>query len=151
MRQLVKKVQDAMVESTFEEKQRSHLRTLIRLTVEFYAFLNPGDPEACEFAGPIQIHDVPVGFDPEGFELQYSIESILSGVESFCIVNAGYKVLVGAMPTTIAWNQVSALTLKHQFIEMFDEFVAEEAFERKCRLLLDLFKLQIVYAGMFYN
>ena len=140
-----------MVESTFEEKQLSHLRTLIRLTIEFYDYLNPGNPEASEFAGSILIHNVPVGLHPERFELEYSIESILSGIESFCIVNAGYKVLVGAMLTTIAWNQVSALTLKDQFIAMFDEFVAEKAFERKCRLLLDLFKLQIVYAGMFYD
>ena len=132
MRELVKRIQDSMVESTFEEKQLSHLRTLIRLTIEFYDYLNPGN-------------------HPERFELEYSIESILSGIESFCIVNAGYKVLVGAMLTTIAWNQVSALTLKDQFIAMFDEFVAEKAFERKCRLLLDLFKLQIVYAGMFYD
>jgi hypothetical protein len=33
----------------------------------------------------------------------------------------------------------------------FNKFTLEKNFEKKCRLLLDLFKLQIVFAGVFYD
>jgi hypothetical protein len=45
----------------------------------------------------------------------------------------------------------SKQTFKTQFFSTFNEFVEEANFERKCRLLLDLFKLQIVFAGMSYS
>ena len=38
-----------------------------------------------------------------------------------------------------------------EFRSMFKKFELEENFEEKCRLLLDLFKLQIVFAGMSYD
>jgi len=34
---------------------------------------------------------------------------------------------------------------------MFNNIAAEGNFEIKCRLLLDLFKLQIVFAGVSYD
>jgi hypothetical protein len=34
---------------------------------------------------------------------------------------------------------------------MFNSFTKEVNFESKCRLLLDLFKLQIVFAGISYD
>ena len=38
-------------------------------------------------------------------------------------------------------------SLRDRFLSLYPEFVAETKFENKCRLLLDLFKLQIVFAG----
>jgi hypothetical protein len=66
-------------------------------------------------------------------------------------VNAAYRVLVGATSSKIEWNQVCLAPLDEKFVFMFREFNKEAIFERKCRLLLDLFKLQIVFAGVFYN
>ena len=37
------------------------------------------------------------------------------------------------------------------FIQMFNEFLVQENFEKRCRLLLDLFKLQIVFAAISYD
>jgi len=42
-------------------------------------------------------------------------------------------------------------SLRDRFLSLYREFVAETKFENKCRLLLDLFKLQIVFAGAFYD
>ena len=38
-----------------------------------------------------------------------------------------------------------------KFKSTFQTFELEENFEEKCRLLLDLFKLQIVFAGISYD
>jgi hypothetical protein len=42
-------------------------------------------------------------------------------------------------------------SFKTQFISMFNEFTKEANFENKCRLLLDLFKLQMVFASISYD
>jgi hypothetical protein len=42
-------------------------------------------------------------------------------------------------------------SFKTQFVSMFNKFTKEVNFEKKCRLLLDLFKLEIVFAGISYN
>jgi hypothetical protein len=141
-----------MIEPVFSESAQEHMRGLIRLTVEFYAFLqvgNPGLREIVERTVPRSAGNPLVCL--EECERQYSIESIFSGIDAFCSVNAAYKVLVGAMNSAIEWNEVSALGMKTQFVALFEKFVAEAHFEVKCRMLLDLFKLQIVYAGMFYE
>jgi hypothetical protein len=46
---------------------------------------------------------------------------------------------------------ISTMSLKKQFLSWFHEFEIETSFEKKCRLLLDLFKLQIVFAGVLYD
>jgi len=38
-------------------------------------------------------------------------------------------------------------SIKDRFLALYPEFMVETAFENKCRLLLDLFKLQVVFAG----
>ena len=40
---------------------------------------------------------------------------------------------------------------KDRFLSTYPEFLAEPNLEKKCRLLLDWFKMQIVFAGMFYD
>jgi hypothetical protein len=42
-------------------------------------------------------------------------------------------------------------SFKTQFVSMFKEFTEEVNFENKCRLLLDLFKLQIIFVGISYG
>jgi hypothetical protein len=34
---------------------------------------------------------------------------------------------------------------------MYNQFTQEANFENKCRLLLDLYKLQILFAGIYYD
>lgn len=122
------------VKLCFSESEQDHLRCLVRLTIEFNSYIQSFDADENDLNG-----------------LRYSIESILSGVESFCSVAAAYKVLVGAERSRVKPNTLSTILLKEQFASMFQAFNTETNFIKKCRLLLDLFKLQIVFVGVFYD
>lgn len=154
-RELVQKIQSDMVESaraTFEEPQLDSLRCVIRLTVEFYHYLKFGNPGLREIIERDQHRLGGIVLPPMSeMERDYSIESIFSGIASFRSVNGSYKVLVGATQSTMRWDGVSQQSLKDLFVSTFDEFCKESVFEVQCRLLLDLFKIQIVFAGMFYE
>jgi hypothetical protein len=143
------------VKSCFDEPQQDHLRALIRLTVEFYDYLQNSNSE---------LRNIVEGFkhrlgsdikmppkELELNELKYRCGSIFSGIDSFCSVNAVYRVLAGATSSSVEWGNVSILSIKDQFVSAFHEFTKETDFEKKCRFLLDLFKMQIVFAGMFYD
>lgn len=160
IKERVQMIQTSMLESEcarscFEEPAQEHLRCLVRLTIEFDDYLKNGVPQLREITKrfhdrhhpniQIQPHEVELN------ELKYSIESVFSGIESFCSVSAAYRVLVGATSSRVEWDKVSVISLKEQFVSMFHEFTIETNFEKKCRLLLDLFKLQIVFAGVFYD
>src|SRR5208282_3767867 len=142
------------VKSCFEKPEQDDLRILIRLTLEFDDYLKNGIP-GLRVIAESERHR-PGGFiippnELELEELKYSLESIFSGIDSFRRVNAAYRVLVGATGSKVEWGMASMASLKEQFISMFHEFTAETSFEKKCRLLLDLFKIQIVFAGVFYD
>jgi hypothetical protein len=151
-RKLVEEIQASMVKSArdaFEEPELDALRCLIRLTIEFHDFLQNGHPELGEVS-----RDYPIKLQPKELklnELEYSIESIFSGIESFCRVNWAYRVLVGATDSRLEWGMVTDSSLRQQFAAIYHEFIIERQFEKKCRSLLDLFKIQIVFAGMFYG
>lgn len=150
-RELLQNIQASMVESAraiFEEAEVESLRGLIRLTVEFYEFLQFGNPELRELAERNQ-HGVPLPM--RALELRYSSESTFSGIESFCSVYGTYRILNGATESKIRWDTVSLQSLKGLFVSAFNEFCVETDFVTRCRLLLDLFKMQIVFAGMFYD
>jgi len=136
--------------SCFEEPTQNHLRCLVRLTIEFDHYLKMGNLQLREkvnnyqkcFNGQIQ---------RDKLEMEYCLDSIFSGIDSFCAVNAAYRVLVGSISSKVEWNMVSTKMWRNQFDFMFQEFIKEPDFLIKCRLLLDLFKLQIVFAGVMYN
>jgi hypothetical protein len=83
--------------------------------------------------------------------MTYMIDKILFNIDSFRIVLRTYGVLVGSRKSRIDWSAVGMQSLRDRFLSLYPEFVAETKFENKCRLLLDLFKLQIVFAGAFYD
>lgn len=150
-----------MVESAtsrFDESELDHLRCLIRLTLEFYDYMEHGSvkiattllrgPNA-EYVKDVQSASV----NPfNKYDLGYVCESIRSGVDSFCSLSASYRILVGTTNSRIEWSMISSReSFKAQFLSMFSEFSKEVNFENKCRFLLDLFKLQIVFAGIAYD
>ena len=67
------------------------------------------------------------------------------------IVTRAYKTLVGAMNSSFGGPAISPAISKGDFISKFNEFLVQENFEQRCRLLLDLFKLQIVFAAISYD
>jgi hypothetical protein len=152
-RELVETIQSIMVESaedTFEKPALGHLRCLVRLTVEFHDYLQNGQPELGEKMKRTKHYK----FSPEQIkqnELSYTIDSIFAGIDSFLSVNANYSVLVGATKSGVHLGIVSESSLQEQFNAIFHEFTKEKQFEKQCRLLLDLFKIQIVFAGVFFD
>lgn len=122
----------------FDDKNIEHLRILIRVTMEFHDYLRSAPPWP-QFPGD-PFHD-----------MTYMIDKILMNIDSFRSVLHTYGVLVGSTKSRIDWSGVGVQSLKDRFLSLYPEFVAETEFENKCRLLLDLFKLQIVFAGSFYD
>jgi hypothetical protein len=159
-------IQASMLESAkscFDEAQLGHLRAVIRITVEFHDYLEHGS-----VAMALGIQQVPyVGLalaefredllnasaDPfNKYDLEFACESILSGVDSFWRLSPTYSSSDGAKASRIEWGMISSKeSLKSQFVSMFKEFTEEVNFENKCRLLLDLFKLQIIFVGISYG
>jgi hypothetical protein len=141
--ELIRRVEGSMVEeaaSTFSESELDHLRTVVSFTIEFFDFIESADTDS------FNTYDRSITY-----ELRYNIESIFAGIESYTVVNASYKVLVGATRSRVNWENVSISALRERFIAKYHDFMQETNFENKCRLLLDLFKIQIVFAGMLYD
>jgi hypothetical protein len=157
----VKEIQASMAESAkphVDESELSHLRCLIRLAVEFDDYLEHGSVEIATgiLNGPLAKY-VPdarsASADPSNkYDQRFVCESVRSGVDSFCSLNASYRVLEGASDSVVEWGMTSSKeSLNANFTAMFKEFVEEVNFGKKCRLVLDLFKLQIVFAGISYE
>jgi hypothetical protein len=131
----VRRIQAVMLEagkSGFQESELEALRAVIRLTVEFSHYSQE---------------------DLNRRDLRYLCGSVFSGIESFCAVRDGMESwsLQFQPASTLDWSALSADSLKSKFASHYQEFLIEENFEKRCRLLLDLFKLQIVFAGMCYD
>jgi hypothetical protein len=122
----------------FDDKDIENLRILIRVTVEFHHYLRSAPPWP-------QFPDDPF------HDMTYMIDKILFNIDSFRIVLRTYGVLVGSTQSRIDWSAVGVHSLKEMFFSLYPKFEAETKFENKCRLLLDLFKLQLVFAGAFYD
>ena len=130
-------MQDSVCQSAklwLSESELNHLRCLIRLTVEVHDWL--------------QSADLDTGHGPE---VEFLAESTFSGIDSFCIVAAAYRALVDAATSKLRWDTMSLQPLREQFLSRFQELVREGPFEPRCRVLLDLFKVQIVFSGMLYD
>ena len=139
-------------ESCFLASELANLRCLIRITFEFHHYLEYGNlwfEDNSEFP-PIHSNISLEGMEDQ-FKLDYMIGTIVSGIDSFTSVNNAYHVLVGAIGSTLDWSSISMQGIKEKFISVFCVFENEEIFENKCRLLLDLYKLQIVFCGVFYT
>lgn len=128
------RAQASMVEPAepwFLDSDLDRMRVLIRLTIEFFHFLQGADLAAA-------VDD----------KLRYVCDSVFSGIDSFSLLSFSYRGLRGARSSTLAWDGASTDSIKREFVLMYQEFFRDYGFEQRCRLLLDLFKLQIVFAGM---
>lgn len=77
---------------------------------------------------------------------------VFSGIEQFIYLNSGYTTTGEATGSSLDWSRpLSLASLQEQFMSKYDEFLAETDFVKRCRLLLDLFKLQIVFAGFTFE
>ena len=140
--QRVSAIQSSMEEGArpaFDDEDIENLGILIRVTVEFYDYLTSTPPWPHVPNDPFH-------------NMTYMIDKIFVHSGSFLIVLHLYCCLVDAeMRSTIDWNTFEVQSLKDRFLSIYQEFLVETQFERKFRLLLDLFKLEIVFAGAFYD
>jgi hypothetical protein len=138
--QRIRAIQQSMEKDArpvFDDEDIEDLRILIRLAVEFYDYL-------------MSIPPWPQFLDPF-HERTYVIESLLYNVDSFHKIVHLYDILVGSIQSTIDWSTFEVSSLKDKYVVIYRAFVKELVFETKCRLLLDLIKLQIVFAGLYYD
>lgn len=119
------------IEDCFSASEIDDLRCIVRLTIEFHYYLQI----ACNHS----------------FCSEYVSHSIFAGTECFTGLTHAYRVLVGATKSQVEWRDLSLPSLKEKFAALFEKFDKEEVFETKCRYLLDLFKLQIVFTGIVYD
>jgi len=149
----VQRWMEAEARSTFSQPQLDSLRVLVRITFEFSRYLEfpkisdlkdylPKEPSLRKF-----YLEQPHLFDD--FELKYAINTILNAVEFFLRVDHAYSALANSIESSVDWDEISRANLEKNFIVKFSEFQAESVFERKCRILLDLFRLQLVFAAFY--
>jgi hypothetical protein len=132
----MKDLHDSMMESArdcFSDVALGHLRCLIRLAFEFHDFC-----------------DTKKASQPE-HDLEFVSESIFAGIDSYLMVNATYRVLTDAKESDIRWDILSRPALISQFEQIYQRFVTENNFSNKSRMLLDLYKIQAVFAGAFHE
>lgn len=128
----------AILEEVFDEDDRDKLRTLIRVAVEFNDYLQ-------------SIRPWPHFPDDPFNNMTYMVDTILIHVDSFGDMVHLYGILRGSASSTVNWDAVTAGSIKKEFLTLYDEFLVQRDFLRKFRILLDLYKLQIVYAGIFFD
>lgn len=135
-------LQDSMVETGREhlpETDLERVRGLIRLTVEFHYHLQRRN-----------IYSAEEPMDPsDQKEVNYRCDSILGGIESFWYLSSSYHSMSTSKMT--AWDQTSIAALKERFASIYERFCVGSNFEERCGLLLDMFKLQIIFVGLLYE
>lgn len=129
---------DEQSRPAFDDKDIEELRILVRLAIEFHDFLK-------------STQSWPKLSDDGSGSTSHLIDSILFNVDSFQSVMNIYAILVGATKSTIDWESFSVQDIRERFLSSYRLFLEEEKFETKCRLLLDLMKIQIVFAGAYYD
>jgi len=122
----------------FDDEDIRHLRALVSVTVDFYDYLTSTPPWPQFPGGPFE-------------DMRYVVDTLFIHIDSFRTVMRLYGVLVGAQQSTVDWRMVDVASFKEQFTSLYRAFVDATGFEIKCRLLLDLVKLQIVFAGASYD
>lgn len=122
---------EASARSCFLELEIEHLKSLIRLIAESAA--------------------MPSHEQMSDYDKQYRSDSIFAGVDSFCIVNSAYAVLAGAEKSKLQWQELPYDRLESFFQDLYRRFLGEEDFMTRCRMALDLFKIQIVVAAANYD
>jgi len=132
---LVRNIQASMLESApawWSEADRAHLRCLIRLNIEFFYYLQEQDMNGQS-------------------EVRFLGESVFSGIESLCSLAMTYRTMAGDTANPLARSLTSAEKVKKEFLSLYQDFSVDTNFDNRFRLLLNLFRLQIVFAGLTYR
>jgi hypothetical protein len=124
-------LQQSMLEeakSCFSANTLEDLRVVIRLVFEFNRVLIAGDVD------------------------NDAADSVFSGISCFSGFIHLYGVLEWAeTQSRLSWAATTPASLKREFLRLYPQFVTERIFEKKCRILLDLYKLELALAAITYD
>ena len=132
----------------FSDDDLEALHALIMFTLEFEDYLRRGRPSLkaiCDLFATIFDPAVPMPA-AEACAMDDVSCSTFSAIDSFRKVSCSYNGLIGTIKSELVWSEVTVPSLKKLFLQIFPAFAGEPDFHKKCRLLLDLFKIQIVIA-----
>jgi hypothetical protein len=119
---------------TFDEEERARLRCLIRIVVEFASYVIDKDDGYEDWSAELKV--------------RFHAGSTFSAIQALDLVTSAYVVRSDALPSEISVE--NSTHLNDQYRRLYDRFLAEDSFDRKCRLLLDLFKLQLAILALSY-
>jgi hypothetical protein len=117
----------------FSENDIANLKAVIRLVVKFKEYL-----------------EETLSIETSKYDIEYLIGSIFSGVDIFVLVEHSYRSLIGATESVQRWLTPDFESFRERYLLKYADFASETVFEPKCRMLFDLFKMQIVFAGVYY-
>lgn len=120
--------------SHFSKPQLDALGAIIGFTVEFFYYLKRTDMESLDADG-----------------VKWVNLSTVSGMRFFVTLCQTYGVTEGSVGSRLPRGVPSLTALKDEFTTRYQAFCKDTTFETKCGLLLDLFKLQIVFMGLTYD
>jgi hypothetical protein len=95
-----------------------------------------------------------VAAEIESDEPLYVCGSVFSGLDSFDSSAHAYRVLRDVEPSGVQWGDPALSrfeTLRSRYFEMYQELIGGAPLQHAGRLLLDLFKLQVIWAGTQYS
>jgi hypothetical protein len=121
----------------FSDCDVENLQILIRLAMDFFDQVTPASSRAEDEAW----RD----------DLRYHVENALIHQDKFRAVVNVYACVVGAERSALKWEEMSKPSLFDTYAHVYQQFLDEETFEPRCRSLLDLIRIQLVCAGVFYD
>jgi hypothetical protein len=129
---------------------RAALSNLIRGAVEFKAYLERGSMgrgEELEKIRPRPMHFSGRPVDLDASMLNDINESNIAAYLSFCTVMMGLNIKA-PLASTIQWDTITAMSIRELYLVTYQRLEETPDPARKCRLLLDLYKIRLVFAGI---
>jgi len=119
---------------TIPESEAGDLRAIVRITIETVDYIE-------ENGTPVRGAEAAL----------YMCETIFSGISSFCTITETYNSMKEARPSQLSSGVWSLELLTSEIERSFARFLDESDFCERCRLILDVFKLQMMLAGLVYQ
>jgi hypothetical protein len=151
----VRAIQESMIEagrSDLFDSDPSHMRGIVRLTVEFHHFLKGEDIlpkiDDARLAQLAHVNEAILSEFPElkaedlaetaDDRLRYVYDSIFSGVGSFVQLHYTYRKMPSPRATTLAAGAKSVESVREEFASKYVEFSSATDFEFRFGLLLGI-------------
>ena len=137
LHQLIKDQNEKMVllaKSGYDESDMEDLLVLTHMAIEFYWWLKDANTDSLD-----------------RYEADENSETLFVAFDAFRHTYWAYDVLIGRVASNIDWGDISVPSLRKLIILTYERFDVESNFLKKCRFLLNLYKVELVFAGLMYG